>query len=97
MGCCCCCIFNNATKKVSISNSLIHLLQTDQNDAIIKKLAHYNQEKFKERLNFQGDTIMHFACKKNNVLLVKYLIDKGADFTLLNFRNQAPCLMSSNI
>lgn len=40
---------------------------------------------------------MHFACFKNNVKLVKYLKDNGADFTIKNDNDQIPSQMSSNI
>lgn len=39
---------------------------------------------------------MHFACFKDNVKLVKYLKDHGADFTIKNDNDQLPSQMSNN-
>ena len=48
------------------------------------------------KLNFRGDTIMHYACTKNNIELIQFLIDRGADFTLKNYSNQTPSQMTKN-
>ena len=62
-----CNVPTNGKVTVPISNSLMHLLQTEQNDVLIKKLEKEDLESCKTRLNFKGDTIMHFACYRNNL------------------------------
>jgi ankyrin repeat protein len=69
---------------VLIINSLIHLLQTDQNKEVIKKLEMDGPQTFEKRLNFRGDTIMHLACSKNSIEIVGYLKKNGASFYVRN-------------
>jgi ankyrin repeat protein len=40
----------------------------------------------KERINFRGDTLLHYACAKNNNKLVEYIIKKNPE--LLHIKNE---------
>jgi ankyrin repeat protein len=49
------------------------------------------------RLNFRGDTLLHYACARNNVALVRYLVSrKDILLTTKNFMNQAAKDLSLN-
>ena len=79
-----------------VRNSIVHLIQTEQNKVLMEKLVLEDEELFGMRLNFKGDTIMHYACIKNNEELVRFLKKKGADFTIKNDNNQIPSDLTKN-
>lgn len=61
-----------------IDNNLLALLITNQTDRVIDKLeldptTYY----LKESINFRGDTLLHYACAKNNKKLVDYIMKKN--------------------
>lgn len=80
----------NDNVRVPINKSIVHLLQTEQNKSLFKKLGYEGEEIYRMKLNFRGDTIMHYACTKNNIELIQFLKDKGADFSIKNYSNQTP-------
>lgn len=48
-------------------------------------------------LNFRGDTLLHYACAKNNIVLVKYLIARPDTLkTTKNYLKQSPKELSHN-
>lgn len=59
-----------------IDNNLIALLVTNQTDKVISKIESEGETFMSQRLNFRGDTFLHYACAKNNSKLVEYSIKK---------------------
>lgn len=59
-----------------IDNNLIALLVTNQTDKVISKIESEGETFMSQRLNFRGDTFLHYACAKNNSKLVEYAIKK---------------------
>ena len=53
-----------------IDNNLIALLVTNQTDRVITKIESEGEMFMTQRLNFRGDTFLHYACAKNNSKLV---------------------------
>jgi hypothetical protein len=69
---------------IQIGKSLIHLLQANRTEEIIKKLESETYDIFERKLNYRGDTILHYACSKNNLAIVQYLKKIGANFNVRN-------------
>ena len=54
-----------------IDNNLIALLVTNQTERVITKVeSEGGTTLLSQRLNFRGDTFLHYACAKNNSKLV---------------------------
>jgi hypothetical protein len=54
-----------------IDNNIIALLVTNQTDRVIAKMeSEGGTNLVNQRLNFRGDTFLHYACAKNNSKLV---------------------------
>lgn len=62
-----------------IKNSFLHLLQTNQTPQVITFLDK-DPSILTLPLNYRGDLITHYACSKNNIILINYLFKVGADF-----------------
>jgi hypothetical protein len=61
-----------------IDNNLIALVITNQTDRVISKVEADPSSYFlREGINFRGDTLLHYACAKNNFKLVEYLLKKN--------------------
>ena len=96
-----CSAANNSVIPVETANiehSLVHLAVTNQTDALIRLVDRYEFEvNLNAPLNFRGDTLLHYACAKNNVALVKYLLDKKEILlTVKNKLKQKPMDMTKN-
>ena len=75
-----------------IDNHLLALIITDQTERVIEKLKD-DPSKFymSEEINFRGDNILHYACARNNVKLVEYLVKANPELASKhNHMNQAP-------
>ncbi len=72
MGC------NTAGEKhqtVPIENSMITLLVSGQNQLLMKKIKLQGKNiDYNMKLNFKGDTFLHYAAIKNNKQMIEYLI-----------------------
>lgn len=71
---------NSAEQQIGtpINNNLIALLVTGQTDRVISKIEADTSGSFlKESINFRNDNILHYACAKNNVTLVEYIVKKN--------------------
>lgn len=54
---------------------MIHLMVTDQTEQLIELIErHRFQININSAINFRGDTLLHYACAKDNVKLVRYLL-----------------------
>lgn len=80
---------------IPIGNSLVHLLQTGQNDLIINRLQS-DPSLCTSTISFRGDTIAHYACFKNNKELVRYLKSIDADFTKKNEQGVTPADLATD-
>ena len=64
----------------------MHLMHAGKTDELIKKIdgegANFNKD---NRFNFRGDTLLHYACSKNNQKLVEYLLKKKVDKEVENY------------
>ena len=67
------CKSSYSTKKVPIENNIFSLLQTNQTNACIG-LIEEKRFDLTTRINQIGDTLLHYACKKNNTKLVGYIL-----------------------
>lgn len=81
-----------------IDNNLIALLVTGQTEKVISKLESEPDTHFlQESINFRGDTLLHYACAKNNVKLVDYIIKKNPNLmNMSNNLNQKAADLTSN-
>lgn len=73
---------------LAISNQtaqLIQLLQTRE--------ARIN---LNASLNYRGDTLLHYACMKDNETLVDYLLKRGVDRSLKNTAGASPASLTAN-
>ena len=68
------CIFPEEQKTVSISKNIVSLLVSGQTEELIFQLKKTEGLNLNKRINFRGDTLLHYACVKNNIELVKYLV-----------------------
>ena len=85
------CSASESRTSVPISNSIMHLLHSGQTDAVIKKIEEDPAGLKKDTVyNFRGDTLLHYACSKNNRKLIEYLLQKGADKNKENTEGQTP-------
>lgn len=77
----------------SISNldhRLVALVAAGKTNAIIQLLEQYDYEiDINSSINFKGDTLLHYACFKNNKKLVEYLIGRKEILkTTKNYQNK---------
>lgn len=61
----------------SVDNNLIALVMIDDTESIIKRLqslgASFN---INDKVNVRGDTLLHYASKRNNQTLIRYLLSQ---------------------
>lgn len=81
-----------------IDNNLIALVVTNQTEKVISKMEADPTNFFlKEKINFRGDTLLHYACAKNNNKLVDYILKKNPDLAQIkNELNQLPAELTSD-
>lgn len=59
----------------NLDHEIVHLVVTGQTEQLINTVQAYDYElDVNAPLNFRGDTLLHYACARNNVELVKYLL-----------------------
>jgi ankyrin repeat protein len=69
-----------------IDNNIIALVITNQTEKVISKIETDPTNFFlREKINFRGDTLLHYACAKNNNKLVEYILNKNPE--LLHVKN----------
>ena len=75
-----------------IDYNLLALLMTGQTDRAIEKMKADPTDSFlKESINFRNDNFLHYACAKNDIKLVEYLLKKNPRLsTLRNNAQQLP-------
>ena len=74
-----------STETIPIERSIIHLLQSGNNELVLKKLK--TDKRIIDpnaKCNFRGDTLLHYAANKDCVELVKYLLEHKADPNIRN-------------
>lgn len=49
-----------------------------------------NESELQGRTKYRGNTPMHMAAKNGHYLVVKYLLERGADSQITNFEEQTP-------
>ena len=60
-----------------IENNLLALIITNQTQRVIDKIEKDpDQTILDDSTNFRGDTLLHYACAKNNPKLVEYMLRK---------------------
>ncbi len=71
---------------------------TGQTEKVISKIEADSSNFFlSESINFRGDTLLHYACAKNNIKLVEYILKKNPQ--LVNVKNTAgelPVLLTND-
>jgi hypothetical protein len=71
MGCSASSMVLSANNLINIQHKLVHLVVTEQTDELINFINLYNYEiDINSSINFRGDTLLHYACFKNNHRLV---------------------------
>jgi ankyrin repeat protein len=55
-----------------------------------------NLDILENKLNFNGDTVMHLVCYKNNIEMVQYLKKIGANFNIKNNNGKYPIDLTNN-
>lgn len=61
-----------------IDYNIIALLVTGQTERVIEKMEADPTHSFlKDSINFRNDNLLHYACAKNNVRLVEYILMKN--------------------
>ena len=62
---------------VNIQHKLVSLVVSEQTDDLILFINTYSYDfDINGSINFRGDTILHYACFKNNKRLVEYLTSR---------------------
>lgn len=77
---------------------MIHLVVTNQTKPLIGLIqqCHF-QININSAINFRGDTLLHYACAKNNVELAKYLLGRPDILkTTKNYLKQEAKQLTSN-
>ena len=78
MGCTATSMVLSANNLINIQHRLIHLAVTEQTSELIDFITLYNYEiDINSAINFRGDTLLHYACFKNNKQLVEYLTKRS--------------------
>ena len=83
---------------ISTENNLVALVVTNKTDLIIDKIREMGQNfNCNAPINFRGDTLLHYACAKNNQRLVEYLIQLPDQMkSIKNKLQQKPVDLSEN-
>lgn len=92
MGCSASCAIVNSTEVANLDHQMVHLMVTNQTEKLIELIQEYKYEiDINAALNFRGDTLLHYACAKNNLQLVKYLIGRPDILkTVSNYLKKTP-------
>jgi len=61
-----------------------------------KKLLAEAPHIFDLQINFKGDTVVHYACSKNNYELVNFLKQNGAKFNGINYEGKTPADLATD-
>jgi ankyrin repeat protein len=88
----------NHLETTNLEHRIVHLVVTEQTDTLISLIKTFEFEiDINTPLNFRGDTLLHYACARNNEKLVKYLIGRADTLlTVKNYLKQAPKDITSN-
>lgn len=77
MGCNASCAIVNSSERANLEHQMVHLIVTNQTNKLIEFIHEFKYEiDINAAINFRGDTLLHYACAKNNLQLVKYLIGR---------------------
>jgi ankyrin repeat protein len=81
-----------------IDNNLIALLLTGQTERVIDKIESDSSGAFlRDSINFRNDNLLHYACAKNNLALVQYLVKRNPKLTTLsNNQDQLPADLATD-
>ncbi|KAH3860699.1 ankyrin repeat domain-containing protein 40-like [Dreissena polymorpha] len=61
----------------------------------LKRLIEYDHVNVNSKNNINGWTALHWACKRNHVNVVKYLLDHGADKDVQNTSKELPAQLTN--
>ena len=75
-----------------IENNLLALIITNQTQRVIDKIdKDPDQSILDDSTNFKGDTLLHYACAKNNQKLVEYMLKRCSRLaTVRNEKGELP-------
>lgn len=64
----------SANNLINVQHKIVNLVVTDRTEELITFIKVYNYEiDINSAINFRGDTLLHYACYKNNKKLVEFL------------------------
>jgi ankyrin repeat protein len=83
---------------VNIERLIVQLAATNKTPELIGLLRKYDYDiDINSPINFRGDTLLHYACFKNNLALVKFLIARQDTLrTVKNLSNKTPKQLTTN-
>lgn len=98
MGCNASCATLGSTEAANLEHQMVHFIVTNQTDRLIEFMQQFKFEiDVNAAINFRGDTLLHYACAKNNVKLVKYLIGRPDILkTVSNYLKKTPKELTHN-
>lgn len=81
-----------------INNSLIALIITEQTERVMEVInSDPSHELLLRPINFRGDTILHYACARNNIKLVSFLLQVEPSLKdIPNKKKQHPIELTTN-
>ncbi len=76
----------------NVENNIIALVMLDDTEAIVRKTKAMGEAfKVNEQVNVRGDTLLHYAAKRNNQQLIRYLLScPGANKNVKNSLGKTP-------
>ncbi len=84
----------------SENHSFVSLLAQSRTNEVIHFLSQQKALEINEPINFKGDTILHYACAKNNAALVEFLLKQNFDPLLeakkMNWLGESPADLASD-
>lgn len=63
-------------KTISIEHSMLALLLNDRTQDCLNLMQVNNNIKYSEPISMINDNLLHYACKKNNAEVVRYILSK---------------------
>lgn len=71
------CTASGAQHQFTIDNNIVVLAVTKQTRLLIQKIESMGDAfNYNAPINFKGDTVLHYAVAKEDIILVEYLIKK---------------------